>query len=84
MAAACPRRAATAADMRRAKATPKSDIDSRMPTPKTAISNSNVESGEAASPSPNGASIVRARRLLTANAAPRIVGRCECADGGGW
>ena len=34
--------------------------------------------------SPNGASIVSARTLLSAKAAPRIVGRCECAESSGW
>ena len=82
-AAAWPRRAATAADMRRARATPKSDIESRIPRPKTAMRTRSVESGDAARSPPNGASIVSARRLLMANAAPRIVGKWECDAGAG-
>ena len=46
-AAACPSRAAAAADMRLAKATPKSDIDSRIPTANTTIRTSSVASGAA-------------------------------------
>ena len=74
--AARPRRATTRADMNPAKATPKSDIESRMPAAKTTISPSRT--GNGATPIPNGSS-VKARRLLTANAAPMSVGRWECA-----
>ena len=75
---ASPRRTATAADRTRANATPKSDIEIRIPTPKTAISISRLDNGAASSWPPNGTSIVKALRLLRANAAPTMVGRWEC------
>ena len=72
-----PSRATTRAVMKLAKATPKSDIERRMPAANTAIRTSNSGNGAAPSRLPNGASSVNARRLLTANAAPMMVGRCE-------
>jgi hypothetical protein len=66
-----------------ANATPKSDIESRIPTANTAIRIRSIESEALSTRLPKGASSVSARRLLTANAAPTIVGRCECADGAG-
>ena len=67
--------------MRLAKATPKSDIESRIPAANTQIRIRSVVSGAAPMRSPKGASNVSARRLLTANAAPMSVGTCECAPG---
>ena len=81
--AARPRRCTTGADISRANATPKSDIDSRIPTAKTTISTSSVATDAVSTRCPNGASIVSARRLLTAKAAPTMVGRCEWAEGSG-
>ena len=76
-AAACPNRAAAAADISRANATPKSDMEIRMPSAKTAIKTSRLPSDAESVLPPNGASIVNARRLLMAKAAPTIVGRCK-------
>ena len=78
-----PRRATTRAVMRPANATPKSDIDSRMPAAKTVMRTSSIGNGAAPRRSPKGARSVSARRLLTAKAAPMNVGRCECAPGTG-
>ena len=67
-----------------ANATPKSDIEIRIPIANTTIRTSSIGSEAPPTLSPNGASIVSARRLLIANAAPTIVGRCECAAASGW
>ena len=74
-----PRRRTAWVEKTRANATPKSDIEIRIPTANTATSAKVAVRDALAALSPNGASNVRARRLLMANAAPMMVGTCECA-----
>ena len=70
-AAARPKRAAMAADISRANTRPKSDMEMRIPSAKTAISTSRLASDAESALPPNGARIVDARRLLTAKAGRR-------------